>query len=288
MALKKLPPKKVKRGKIQFISNIAGKSAKLHLDKYYTDPQLAKYCIDKTYEIIGEENITEVIEPSAGNGSFSLQIPSLCRAYDIEPEHPSIIKQDFLNLDIPYLHGRLIIGNPPFGSRMSLAQKFYKKSVELGDYIAFILPISQLDNPSSLYEFDLIYSEDLGLRRYSDREIHCCFNIYKRPAHGLNTKNSFKLKDVTIIRQDSKKYADADYDIRMCNWGDATAGKILKEDEHYSAEYKIKINNPLIKNEVIQVLKNINWRNEINSTAMLKIKQFHIIKVLKKYINNIK
>lgn len=288
MALKKLPPKKVKRGKIQFISNIADKSAKLHLDKYYTDPQLAKYCIDKTYEIVGEENITEVIEPSAGNGSFSLQIPSLCRAYDIEPDHPSIIKQDFLNLDIPYLHGRLIIGNPPFGSRMNLAQKFYKKSVELGDYIAFILPISQLDNPSSLYEFDLIYSEDLGLRRYSDREIHCCFNIYKRPIHGLNTKNSFKLKDVTIIRQDSKKYADADYDIRMCYWGDATAGKILKEDEHYSAEYKIKINNPLIKNEVIQVLKDINWRNELNSVAMLKIQQFHITKVLKKYINNIK
>ena len=45
-------------------------------------------------EIIGKENITEVIEPSAGCGNFSLQI-SNCMAYDIEPEHEGIIKQDF-------------------------------------------------------------------------------------------------------------------------------------------------------------------------------------------------
>ena len=132
--------------------------AKISLDKYYTPKELAKYCIDKTYEIIGEHNISEVIEPSAGNGSFSLQIPTLCWAYDIEPEHVNIIKQDFLELDIPYLWGRLIIGNPPYGSRLSLAQKFYKKAVNLGDYIAFILPISQLNNTNTMYEFDLIYS----------------------------------------------------------------------------------------------------------------------------------
>jgi predicted RNA methylase len=78
------------------IYKVNGKSfnAKINLDKYYTPVELAKYCIDKTYEIIGKENITEIIEPSAGNGSFSLQIPN-CIAYDIEPEHESIIKQDF-------------------------------------------------------------------------------------------------------------------------------------------------------------------------------------------------
>jgi len=46
---------------------------KITLDKYYTDTNTAKQCIEKVYEIIGKENITQIIEPSAGNGSFSLQ-----------------------------------------------------------------------------------------------------------------------------------------------------------------------------------------------------------------------
>ena len=82
--------------------------------------------------------------------------------------------------DIKYLWGRLIIGNPPYGRCMNMAQKFYKKSVGIADHIAFILPISQFNNTRSMYEFDLVYSEDLGVQHYSDRDLHCCFNIYSR------------------------------------------------------------------------------------------------------------
>ena len=145
----------------QFKRDESQNSNKLHLDKYYTPKELAKYCINKTYEMIGKENITEIIEPSAGSGSFSLQIPN-CIAYDIEPEHNTIIKQDFLELKLDYKKGRLLIGNPPFGDRMNLATKFMKKGFQIADYIAFILPISQKNNNYKFYEFNLIYSEDLG------------------------------------------------------------------------------------------------------------------------------
>ena len=260
--------------------------SKINLDKYYTPKETAKYCIDKTFEIIGKNNITEIIEPSAGNGSFSLQIPN-CIAYDIEPEHENIIKQDYLTLDIDYSKGRLILTNPPFGSRMNLAQKFYKKSVNISDYIAFILPISQLWNSNSLFEFDLIHSEDLGKIKYSDRKLNCCFNIYKRPNNSLNKRPNNKLRNLKIIRQDSKGYDEIDdFDIRMCYWGNGSAGKILKTDEKYSAEYKIKISDKY-KKDVINLLNNINWFDELNCIAMLKIQQFHIINVLKKYIPNI-
>jgi len=263
--------------------------SKIALDKYYTSVDLAQYCIDKTYEIIGEENISEVIEPSAGNGSFSLNVPSLCWAYDIEPEHPTIKRQDFLELGCGYLWGRLIIGNPPYGRNMHMAQKFYKKAIELSDYVAFILPISQLNNTNSLYEFDLIHSEDLGVQTYSNIDLHCCFNIYKRPENGeFNKKQKNKLKDITIVRQDSKKFnAIKDYNIRMCYWGDSSAGKILNDNESYSAEYKIIINNKVLENEIINVLKNVDWKKELNCIAMLKIQQFHINDVLKKYIPEI-
>ncbi len=244
-------------------------------------------------EIIGENNISEIIEPSVGNGSFlhhQGKYPHF--AYDIEPECKSkfthILKADYLATDIEYLWGRLIIGNPPYGRCLNMAQKFFKKSVEIADYIAFILPISQLNNTRSMYEFDLVYSEDLGVQHYTDRDLHCCFNIYKRPETGeLNKKPTAKLKDITIYRQDSTGYEDKEFDIRMCYWGDGTAGKILKEDERYSAEYKIKINNQEKREDIIRVLNTFNWREYLNCIAMRKIQQFHIVDVLKQNVRNI-
>ena len=258
---------------------------KISNDKYYTNTVIAKYCIDKTISIL-KNKITSVIEPSAGDGSFSYQIN--CTAYDILPEHESIIQQDYLQLNVPYQKGRLIIGNPPFGSRMNLVQKFYKMSIELGDYIAFILPISQLNNSSSLYEFDLIHSEDLGKTKFSDRDLHCCFNIYERPSTGLNKKSNDRLKDISVIRQDSKDYDIFESDIRMCYWGNGSAGKILKDNETYSGEYKIKIINKVLKERIIEVLNTVNWKEELNCIAMLRIKQYHITQILKKYIPEIK
>ena len=171
---------------------------------------------------------------------------------------------------------------------MNMAQKFYKKSIGIADHIAFILPISQLNNTRSMYEFDLVYSEDLGVQHYSDRDLHCCFNIYSRPKSGeLNKKPVTKLKDISIYRQDSTDYDKKDFDIRMCYWGDGTAGKILKDNEHYSAEYKIKIHNEELKDNIFKVLTTFNWKEYLNCIAMRKIQQFHIIDVLKKEIPEI-
>lgn len=265
--------------------------AKIKNDKYYTKISLANHCWDKVFEVIGEENISEIIEPSCGDGAFyhhPKQIPHF--GYDIEPQcnYKNIVKGDYLTQNITYLYGRLVIGNPPYGRCMNMAQKFYKKSVGISDYIAFILPISQLNNTRSLYEFDLVYSEDLGEQWFSDRKLHCCFNIYIRPKNGeLNKKPSSKLKDITIYRQDSKGYDDKDFDIRMCYWGDGSAGKILKEGEYYSAEYKIKVNNEEKRKEIIEVLSTFNWKEYLNCIAMRKIQQFHIVDVLKSNINGI-
>ena len=102
-------------------------------------------------------------------------------AFDIEPEADNIEQKNYLELDLPYLKGRCVIGNPPFGERGNLFRSFYNKAVTQGDYIAFIGSIKLLNNTRSLYYFDLIYSEDLGKRVYTDRELRCCLNIYKRP-----------------------------------------------------------------------------------------------------------
>lgn len=140
-----------------------------------------------------------------------------------------------------------------------------------------------------MYEFDLIHSEDLGKHTYTDRDLHCCFNIYRRPENGeLNKKPTTRLKDISIYRQDSKNYKDRVFDIRMCYWGDGTAGKILKDGENYSAEYKIKVNNQKLKEKVTHALIDFNWKEYLNCIAMRKIQQFHIVNVLRKEIPEIK
>ena len=268
-------------------------TSKLNLDQYYTSEEDMNYCVNKTLDILQENGYTvsEFLEPSAGQGVFSNYLATSglnVIAIDIEPKSEDIIQADYLTYDIKYKKDRLIIGNPPFGSRLSLATKFYNKSVEIGDYISFILPISQLNNTKMMYKFDLIYSEDLGELIFSDdRKVHCCLNIYVRPKSGLNKKKTSKLKDVEIVRQDSKKYDSFEFDIRMCYWGDATAGKILKDGERYSGEYKIKIHNEALKDKIIAVLTNTDWKKELNSTAMCRIKQYHIIDILKREIPEI-
>lgn len=173
--------------------------SKIELDKYYTPDDLAKYCVEKTKEIIGEENITEYLEPSAGAGVFLKYLKDKpYKAYDIKPEGNNIVQADYLSLDLEYKKGRCIIGNPPFGDRNknnNLFIDFLNKSSELGEYVAFISPIRQLNNSMTFYKYDLIYSEDLEKQKYSGINLHCCFNIYKRPIEGIHKKKpSFDLK----------------------------------------------------------------------------------------------
>ena len=268
-------------------------SDKLDYDQYYTPYDTMEYCVNKALDIVKDlgYEISEFLEPSAGEGVFSNYLLTSglnVIAMDLFPKDENVIQQDYLACDLEYKPKRFIIGNPPYGVKFNLGRKFYDKSCELGDYIAFILPIRQLNNTQQLYKFDLIYSEDLGKIKFSNKkDVHCCLNVYIRPKNGLNKKPNNKLNDVTIIRQDSKKFKDFDYDIRMCHWGNATAGKLLSEEEHYSGEYKIKINNKELKDKIIEVLSNVDWGKEIDNTSMTSIKKYHIIDVLKKYIPNI-
>lgn len=263
---------------------------KIKDDAYYTPKEIALKCVKITLSHIPKGNITEVVEPSIGNGSFITSLLDIDLGIDICPKvidkSINVVCDDFLAYNFSYKQGRLIIGNPPYGRCLNLAQKFYKKSVEIADYIGFILPISQLNNTSSMYQFDLVSSTDLGMQLYTDRNLHCCFNLYRRPINGLNSKVNLKSKNIKIIRQDSKNYDDADYDLRMCYWGDGSAGKILNNNEHYSAEYKIKILNDKFKSDIINVLSTFDWKQYLSCIAMRKIQQFHIIDVLRKNISN--
>jgi len=259
---------------------------KINLDKYYTDTKLAKHCILTTFKKI--KNITEIIEPSAGNGSFSLQIKN-CIAYDIEPDHSSIIKQDFLILNLPYKKGRLFIGNPPFGTRNILSVKFYKCAITMGDFIAFILPASQFNNSQQMYDFNLIHSEMLPLIEYSNRKLLCCFNIYRRPITGINKKPiNYTLFDVTVLewRRNGGYSIPEFFDYGICSWGDV--GKRIEIQGKYAQEHYIIINNDKYRKKIIKVMKETDWKNLYPCISTPKIQTWKIYKYLKEQIPGLK
>jgi len=232
-------------------------SKNIELDKFYTPTQTAKRCVELMLKAITSRLfVSEYVEPSAGCGNFSNIIEG-CIAYDIKPQAEGIIKADFLNLDLPYKKGRLIFGNPPFGDRNNLARSFYKKSVQVSDAIAFILPISQLNNRDSLFEFDLIESVDLGVLEYSGMKIHCCFNIYIRPKSGLNVKPKPRVDLIVVHRDDQNGYENINADLVIFRRG-ASVGKEKKIDTH-TQTYKIVVTDKTKAEEVKNTILNFDW-----------------------------
>lgn len=271
------------------------KSNKIAMDKYYTPKDLAEYVVNKTHEVIDRDNITEYVESSAGNGVFldvldDMNISSYL-AYDIEPEDDKgrVVKQDYLELDLEYKKGRCVIGNPPFGLRNILAVKFYKKSIQIGDYIAFILPISQLNNNMQMYEFDMVYSEDLDIQTYADRDLHCCFNIYRRnTSGGLNKKPNHKLKDIEIRenRRTGHQIGDFKYDIGFCSFGKGIIGRIPKEVGQYAKEFYIKVHKEGFRGKVVELVESTDWENDVCNgiSGQTNLAQWQVYKYLKEQI----
>lgn len=232
-------------------------SKNIELDKFYTPIATAEKCVELMLNAITKRLfVTEYLEPSAGCGNFS-NIINGCVAYDIKPQADGIIEADFLKLDLPYKKGRVVFGNPPFGDRNNLARSFYKKAVEISDAIAFILPISQLNNTDSLYEFDLIESFDLGILEYSGMKIHCCFNIYIRPNDGLNLKPKFKVKGISVIRDDQNGYKDIEADLCIFRRG-ASVGKEKNKDTH-TQTYKIIVEDKELVDYVKDKILSFDW-----------------------------
>lgn len=62
-------------------------------DKYYAPEWLSNHIVNITLHLIGKENISEIIEPSAGDGSFIKKLDSTgipTKYYDLYPENPRI------------------------------------------------------------------------------------------------------------------------------------------------------------------------------------------------------
>jgi len=146
-----------------------------------------------------------------------------------------------------------------------------------------------------MFEFDLIHSEDLGLKKYSNIELNCCFNIYRRPKNNiLNKKTNYKLNDIEIIeyrrnvKRDIKIYEKAD--IGICGYGSGIIGRIPNHLGQYVKEFYFVVKNEKLKDKVIELIKETNWEKDVclGISGQLKLAQWQIYKYIKEQIPEIK
>jgi len=251
--------------------------AKEYLDKYYTPKNKAAELIATTLRVLKENGleVTDVIEPSAGNGAFSTQIK--CTAYDIVPDHKSIIKADFTKLKIEHLVGRLFIGNPPFGKASSMAKKFVRLSLKYGDYVAFIMPVSQHELP--IKGSKLLYSKRLDIV-YSSHEdvIPACFNIYIR-----TDEVEVELVDVEVVKykrgtKTSSLSEPPDY--IMLSWGRSVGKRVFKKHT-YASEIAVFVKNKAVLFKVLDIMANTDWIKGVFGNPSVSVTR--VIQVLKSY-----
>lgn len=128
------------------------------LDRFYTQGDVVEACLAF---LTGEMGVAygrfdAIVEPSAGAGAFSSRLPERRLAYDIEPANGTdgIERRDWFSVGrdevlagarVARRGGRqtevLVVGNPPFGVRSSLAKRFVAHAVGVGaTTVAFVLP----------------------------------------------------------------------------------------------------------------------------------------------------
>lgn len=230
------------------------------LDQFYTKPEVAKYFYKKLSSIVNIDD-SFLLEPSAGEGSFSILFHSNSLALDLDPKRDNIKKQDFLEFNssnqIKTDKPIVVIGNPPFGKNASLAVSFFNKSADFSNVIAFIIPKTfkkeSVTNRLSL-DFHLEYSEDVQKDSFTfnneDYDVPCVFQIWIR----RNTKRKKIIRKKTTNLFNFTTKSDADLAIRRVG---GLAGKVFSDNfNKYEppSHYYLKITSKP-KKELVELLQ---------------------------------
>ena len=255
------------------------------IDKFYTNESAVNLCCSLINDKLSIKPEDLIIEPSAGNGSFIEAIKTMSpnyKFYDLKPESPEIIEQDYLNLNYQPIQSHFkkihIIGNPPFGRQSSLAIKFIKKSCEFGNSVSFILPKSFKKEslkrafPSS---FHLIFEIDLPENSFlvegKQHNVDTIFQIWEKKDSDREIIEKIKPVGFIFVKQDEAP------DISFRRVG-VYAGKIDKNiEKSIQSHYFIKFINNKTIDENLTNLKHIQF-NHNNTVGPKSISKQELIK----------
>lgn len=236
---------------------------KNRLDKFYTNNDIAKMCVDMIPDF---NDFDTIIEPSAGSGNFS-KISDRCIAYDIHPEDKNIIQSDWFDVDKSQFSGRtLVFGNPPFGKNGNLAMKFIQES-SFADCIAFILPKSfkkESVKKRIPLNFHLTLEEDLPKNSFTLSgalyDVPCVFQVWEKRTSPRSIQEGTARS--SIIEFVSKN--DADFRIQRVGGNAGKASKNINVSE--SSNYFVKNVSNMSVDDLIALINKLTFPS-INDTV---------------------
>ena len=204
---------------LEITEGFADLKVSIALDKFYTKPEVVDKCVEMLRNTLPEVFAETVIEPSAGSGVWMPHFPGI-HAFDLAPEGPDIVKQDFFNLDLTQFEGPIhFVGNPPFGSRADLVMGFMKKMSDNinTQSISLIIPATFGKGRSQYHKainskFHVIHTSDIQKNGFTidgkDKNVNCVFQIWvRRPTDRLVVERAkpkgFKWVKKTDIDEDT-------------------------------------------------------------------------------------
>lgn len=239
------------------------------MDKYYTKESVAKMCVDMLLPYISKDDI--FIEPSVGSGSFVNIFPyNIDIKIDLYPESSNgeIINEDWLNFKTD-LSGCVIVGNPPFGKRGYMSDKFILKSLTIAKCIAFILPDVYLkDGRQKIFPNDWSLVEIIRLPRNSfiyegkDYHVPCSFFIWIKDSYYKWIENIPNLRESVKPVKTTEDFT-WDKNGRWFMFG-AAPHRIIKSEDKKDTNRGYTFN---ASENVVESLKNITWKNYALSSA---------------------
>ncbi|WEK82936.1 MAG: hypothetical protein L3I91_02240 [Mycoplasma sp.] len=194
---------------------VNGKNVKVNLknffDQYFTKQTVAEKLFNVAYNKINKIEKKQIndfvwIEPSVGEGCFFDLLPKKKRiGIDIKPLRSDVVKSDYLKYPIPTNKKIIVIGNPPFGHRGTMALEFINHSYP-SDYVCFILPMffSSVGKGSIRYRvknYHLLHEEELKPNSFyleggKTININCVFQIWsKKQIKKHSELNWYSLKN---------------------------------------------------------------------------------------------
>jgi hypothetical protein len=240
-------------------------------DQFYTKKEIALLCIEQMKKLIPEDRRLQYLEPSSGQGAFSLNLEN-CISVDIDPKTESAVCADFLSLSKSSLNllsedKVVAIGNPPFGRISSLAVKFFNKASEFADVIAFIVPRTfkkqSIKRRLNLY-FHLIYEIDLPKKSFifqgEEHDVPCSFQIWEKRKEKRDNSFEYESPYFTFVSPENADFA-------MRRVGGKTGQIVLDHSSvSRSSHYFIKAKKMPI-DRLTNILSILDYSKYINSTA---------------------
>ena len=260
---------------------------KCDFDKFYTNPKVVKDLM----KFIDLSSYDLIIEPSAGNGSFSNQINDYnLISLDLAPESDNIIQQDWFEYKIPSDYKNvLIIGNPPFGERNKLSKEFIKHALSFENVktIAFVLPnVYKKHTNQKIFPKNWRLAQEINLPENSfllDGETYhvpCSFFIWTQ-YQGLK---NLRFKEELYKTHPDFSFSDENNADFFVMGASPTVIKNIEDVTTTNRGYYIKSN--IEPEKLKSFIKNINWTKFGNSSANGGVSWFSKPEFIKIYDEN--